>query len=202
MDLELVESHTTEFKSSWRDEYIKSICAFANTDGGRLLIGVDDNGKPVGVEDSKKLLEDLPNKLRDTLGIIPSVRLEKENGKEIIIIEVEHSYVPISYHGRFYVRSGSTIQELKGKDLTRFLISNSGKHWEEYIEENASIEDINNETIEKFKQIAIKRIPLVKDENEPIKVLEKLNLIKNGKLTRAALYYSVKIQKDSGQAPI
>lgn len=187
MDLESVESHTTEFKSSWRDEYLKWICAFANTDGGRLLIGVDDNGKPVGVEDSKKLLEDLPNKLRDTLGIIPSVRLEKENGKEIIIIEVEHSYVPISYHGRFYVRSGSTIQELKGKDLTRFLISNSGKHWEEYIEENASIEDINNETIEKFKQIAIKRIPLVKDENEPIKVLEKLNLIKNGKLTRAAL---------------
>ncbi|ABX31960.1 putative transcriptional regulator [Petrotoga mobilis SJ95] len=187
MDLESVESHTTEFKSSWRDEYLKWICAFANTDGGRLLIGVDDNGKPVGVEDSKKLLEDLPNKLRDTLGIIPSVRLEKENGKEIIIIEVEHSYVPISYHGRFYVRSGSTIQELKGKDLTRFLISNSGKHWEEYIEENASIEDINNETIEKLKQIAIKRIPLVKDENEPIKVLEKLNLIKNGKLTRAAL---------------
>ena len=187
MDLESVESHTTEFKSSWRDEYLQWICAFANTDGGRLLIGVDDNGKPVGVEDSKKLLEDLPNKLRDTLGIIPSVRLEKENGKEIIIIEVEHSYVPISYHGRFYVRSGSTIQELKGKDLTRFLISNSGKHWEEYTEGNASIEDINNETIEKFKQIAIKRIPLVKDENEPIKVLEKLNLIKNGKLTRAAL---------------
>jgi ATP-dependent DNA helicase RecG len=49
------ESHTTEFKSSWRDEYLKSICAFANTDGGRLLIGVDDNGKPIGVEDSKKL---------------------------------------------------------------------------------------------------------------------------------------------------
>ncbi len=187
MDLESVESHTTEFKSAWRDEYLKSICAFANTNGGRLLIGVDDNGKPVGVEDSKKLLEDLPNKLRDILGIIPSVRLEKKNGKEIIVIEVEHSYAPISYNGRFYVRSGSTIQELKGKDLTRFLISNSGKHWEEYTVENASIEDINNETIEKFKQIAIKRIPFVKDENEPIKVLEKLNLIKNGKLTRAAL---------------
>jgi len=56
MDLESVESHTTEFKSSWRDEYLKWICAFANTNGGRLLIGVDDNGNPVGVKDSKKLL--------------------------------------------------------------------------------------------------------------------------------------------------
>lgn len=54
MDLESVESHTTEFKSSWRDEYLKWICAFANTNGGRLLIGVDDNGNPVGVKDSNK----------------------------------------------------------------------------------------------------------------------------------------------------
>jgi hypothetical protein len=59
-----------------------------------LLIGIDDNGKPVGVEDSKKLLENLPNKLWDILGIIPSVRLKKKNGKEIIIIEVEHSNYP------------------------------------------------------------------------------------------------------------
>lgn len=181
------ESQKTEFKSSWRDEYLKWICAFANTDGGRLFIGVDDNGNPVGVKDSKKLLEDLPNKFRDILGIIPSVRLEQKKGRNIIAIEVEHSFAPISYHGRFYVRSGSTIQELKGKDLTRFLISKSGKDWDEYIEESASVEEINIETINKFKQIAVKRIPFVKDENEPIKILEKLNLIENGKLKRAGL---------------
>lgn len=181
------ESQATEFKLSWRDEYLKWICAFANTDGGKLIIGVDDKGNPVGVKDSKKLLEDLPNKFRDTLGIIPSVRLEKKKHKDIIIIEVEPSYAPISYHGRFYVRSGSTIQELKGRDLTRFLISKSDKDWDEYVEENASIEDINIETINKFKQIAVKRIPFVKDENEPIKILEKLNLLDNGKLKRAAI---------------
>ncbi|MFN3873397.1 MAG: ATP-binding protein [Ignavibacterium sp.] len=182
-----LESQTTEFKLSWRDEYLKWICAFANTDGGRLILGVDDNGKPIGVKDSKKLLEDLPNKFRDILGIIPNLHLEKQKGKDIIAIEIEHSYAPISYHGRFYVRSGSTIQELKGKELTRFLISKSGKRWEEYIEENASIEEINIETINKFKQTAIKRIPAVKDETDLIKILEKLNLMENGKLTRASL---------------
>ncbi len=41
------ESQTTEFKSSWRDEYFKWICAFANTDGGKLIIGLDDNGNPI-----------------------------------------------------------------------------------------------------------------------------------------------------------
>jgi len=181
------ESQTIEYKPSWRDEYLKWVCAFANTDGGRLFIGLDDNGNPIGIKDSKKLLEDLPNKFRDVLGIIPNLKLEKKRGKDIIAIEVEPSFAPISYHGRFYVRSGSTIQELKGKDLTRFLISKSGKDWDDYIEENASIVDINIETIEKFKQIAVKRIPFVKDEKEPIKVLEKLNLIDNGKLKRAAI---------------
>lgn len=181
------ESQITEFKTSWRDEYLKWICAFANTDGGQLIIGVDDNGNPVGVENSKKLLEDLPNKFRDILGIIPSVRLKKKKGKDIITIEVEHSYAPISYHGRFYVRSGSTIQELKDKNLTRFLISRSGKGWDEYVEENVSIEDINIETVEKFKRIALKRISFVKDEPDTIRLLEKLNLIDNGKFKRAAI---------------
>ncbi|HPP11132.1 MAG TPA: ATP-binding protein [bacterium] len=181
------ESQTVEFKPSWRDEYLKWICAFANTDGGKLVVGLDDNGNPVGIKDSKKLLEDLPNKFRDILGIIPDIKLEKKKGKDIIVIEVKHSYAPISYHGRFYVRSGSTIQELKGKDLTRFLISKSGRDWDEYVEDRATIADIDAETIEKFKQIAEKRIPFVKDENEPVKILEKLNLMENGKLTRAGI---------------
>lgn len=53
-----VESQNIEFKSTWRDEYLKVICAFANVDGGRLIIGVDDKGKPTGVENAKKLLEE------------------------------------------------------------------------------------------------------------------------------------------------
>jgi ATP-dependent DNA helicase RecG len=75
------ESQTIEYKPSWRDEYLKWVCAFANIDGGKLIIGLDDNGNPVGIKDSKKLLEDLPNKFRDVLGIIPNVKLEKREGK-------------------------------------------------------------------------------------------------------------------------
>lgn len=110
MNLKQNESQTIEFKPTWRYEYYKWICAFANTDGGKLLIGVDDNGKPVGIKVSKKLIEELPNKFRDIQGIIPNIKLEKEKEKDILIVEVQRSYAPISYHGRFYVRSGSTIR--------------------------------------------------------------------------------------------
>ena len=54
------ESQNIEFKESWRDEYIKWICGFANAQGGTLFIGVKDDGSVCGVQDSKKLMEDIP----------------------------------------------------------------------------------------------------------------------------------------------
>ena len=66
------ESQGIEWKSKWRDEYLKWICGFANAEGGRLEIGKDDEGKVVGVRDAERLMEELPNKIRDLLGIITS----------------------------------------------------------------------------------------------------------------------------------
>jgi ATP-dependent DNA helicase RecG len=71
------ETQNIEYKPSWRDEFLKVIVAFANKDGGELIIGVDDNSNLIGVKKSEKLLEDIPNKIRNKLGIIPSVKIEK-----------------------------------------------------------------------------------------------------------------------------
>ena len=57
------EHQEIEWKESWRDEYLKWLCGYANAHGGTLIIGKDDDGKVVGIQDSKKLLEDLPNKI-------------------------------------------------------------------------------------------------------------------------------------------
>ena len=187
MALKSIESQNVEFKSNWRDEYLKVICAFADADGGKLIIGIDDKGKSIGVENAKKLLEDVPNKIKDILGIIPKVITESKKGKDTLIIEIKPSYAPISYHGRYFVRSGSTIQELKGKELTKFLISKPDRDWDEYAEEKGSIDDIDIKTVERFKEIAIKRLPFVKEEKDKLKLLQKLNLVENGKLKRAAI---------------
>lgn len=64
------ESQTIEFKKIWKDEYLKTICAFANSDGGVFYIGVDDNGLVVGIDDAKILLEKLPNKINNRLGLL------------------------------------------------------------------------------------------------------------------------------------
>ena len=59
------ENQNIEYKESWRDEYLKWICGFANAHGGKMFVGIDDDGHVVGVENPKKLIEDIPNKVRD-----------------------------------------------------------------------------------------------------------------------------------------
>jgi len=152
-----------------------------------LIIGVDDYGNPVGIKNSKKLLEDIPNKVRNKIGIIPSVNIEKRKNKEVIKVIIKPSSVPISYNGKYYIRSGSTTQELKGKELADFLLKKFGKTWDEIVEEKAEFDDLNRETIVKFKRLAVDRIPSIAEEKNLKTVLEKLNLIENGNFKRAAI---------------
>jgi ATP-dependent DNA helicase RecG len=84
----LKESQKTEFKENWRDEYLKHMCAFANTYGGSLFIGIRDDGTVSGIKDSKKLLEDIPNKAINYLGIVTDVHLHEDSGNEYLEIIV------------------------------------------------------------------------------------------------------------------
>lgn len=124
------EHQHIEWKESWRDEYLKWICGFANAEGGVLVIGRNDQGAAVGVCDAEKLLQDIPNKVRDILGIMVDVNLRVENGKELLEIHVEPYPSPVSYKGEYHYRSGSTKQELKGAALSRFLLKRQGLHWD------------------------------------------------------------------------
>ena len=76
----MAESQLVEYKESWRDEYLKWICGFANAHGGTLYIGKRDDGSVCGVADAKKLMEDIPNKVRDALALIVDVDLISEAG--------------------------------------------------------------------------------------------------------------------------
>ena len=123
------EQQNIEYKQSWHDDYLKWVCGFANGQGGVIFIGKDDDGKIVGVDDYKKLMDDLPNKVRNTMGISVEVNLHQEKGKYFIEIVTPPYSVSISLRGRYYYRSGSTKQELTGASLNEFLEEpKSGAH--------------------------------------------------------------------------
>lgn len=182
-----IETQNVEFKSNWRDEYLKVISAFANSDGGVLFIGVDDNDNAVGIKKLRKLLEDIPNKIRNKMGVTPSVEVERRDDKDIIKITVEPQATAISYDGRFYLRSGSNNFELNGNELIEFLLKSRGKSWDEIIEESADFDDIDRATIEEFKRHASDRAPSISNEKNYKVILEKLDLVEKNELKRAAL---------------
>lgn len=126
----MTENQSIEWKETWRDEYLKWVCGFANAGGGILVIGKSNKGIPVGVSGAAKLLEDIPNKVRDVLGILVDVNLRNEAGADLVEIVVEPYPYPISYKGEYHYRSGSTKQELKGAALDRFLLRKQGRHWD------------------------------------------------------------------------
>ena len=181
------EQQNIEYKQSWHDDYLKWVCGFANAQGGLIFIGKDNKGKVVGVDDYKKLMDDLPNKIRNTMGISVEVNLHHENEKYFIEI-VTHPYsVPISIRGRYYYRSGSTKQELTGASLNEFLLKKSGKTWDDAIEPDATLNDIDEQSIKLYLRVAEKSGHLPEHEGLSIKdLLEKLRLSKNGQLKRVA----------------
>ena len=183
------ETQNIEYKSDWKDEYLRWICGFANAQGGTLVIGKDDNGNVVGIKNAKKLLEELPNKITTILGIVADVNLyETEQGNYIEIIVVPQPN-PVNYKGEYHYRSGSTKQELKGAALDKFLLQKYGKKWDSVVIPNVSISELKQETFTFFKEKGIesKRLHKSSRNDTPEQVLDNLQLVDNGHLKRAAL---------------
>ena len=183
------ESQNIEYKSTWRDEYLKWICGFANANGGIIFIGKDDNGKVVGLDDAKKLLEEIPNKVRDILGILVDVNLHTESKKQFIEIITEPYPNGVSYKGQYHYRSGSTKQELKGVALDKFILQKKGKRWDGVLVPSVSANDLKQETFDFFKKRGVRSKRLseesLNDTNEQL--LENLELIEKEFLKRAAV---------------
>jgi len=193
------ENQNIEYKESWRDEYLKWVCGFANAQGGKILIGVDDKGQVVGLDNSKRLMEEIPNKIVAHLGLVADVNLRKKGTKSYLEIIVQPNTVPISYHGAYHYRSGSTKQELKGTALQQFLLKKIGRTWDDMVVEKSYLNRINSNTLNTFLHFAMesKRISPDAPSHDLESLFAKLHLIDdNGHLKNAAilLFYEDPIQ--------
>ena len=185
----MTENQNIEYKQSWRDEYLKWLCGFANAQGDKIFIGIDDKGEVTGVDDYKKLMDDIPNKAVNHLGLVVDVNLRQKDNKRYIEIDVPASTVPVSYHGAYHYRSGSTKQELKGAALHEFLLQKIGVSWERQIV-HATLDDIDEDVVKRFlqKAVANKRISEHAASSDTLTLFKSLDLInEKGEFLLAAL---------------
>ncbi|MDR1405191.1 MAG: putative DNA binding domain-containing protein [Candidatus Methanoplasma sp.] len=183
-----MENGSTEWKSCWKDECLKVLCAFANSkNGGILSIGIDDRGNPIGVSDPKDTLKKISDTTINTLGIYPNINLNEETG--VITIEVFPSHRPVELRGKYYSRVGNTVQEIRGRELERFISNKIGTSWIDVPLEGIKTDRLDKNALDVFRKKAsiagmIKKSNLSLPDEE---LLTKLWLIEDGKLTRTAV---------------
>ena len=184
------ESQTVEYKSSWQDEYLKWICGFANAQGAVMYFGVNDDLEVIGLKQTKKLMEDIPNKIVNFMGLVVDVNLHEQDGLDYIEVVIDPSNVPISFKGKYYYRSGSTMQELNGAALQQFILKKMGRSWDDITNDRATMEDIDRKAIDYFlrKGIEAQRIPENELNSSTEDVLTNLGLVDDkGFLKNAAI---------------
>lgn len=184
------ECQNIEYKGNWHDKYLEWICGFANAQGAVMYFGVNDDHEVIGLENVDRLMEDIPNKIVTTMGIVVDVNLQEMDGLEYIEVYVEPSNIPINYKGKYYYRSGSTMQELRGPALQQFVLKKMGRSWDDIVNDRATLNDIDREAIDYFLRKGIKadRIPKDQLDASTKDVLSSLHLLdEEGHIKNAAL---------------
>ena len=115
----LGEGFTTEFKQSLPSDLGREMCAFANATGGVILIGVDDAGTVIGVQDHNRLKSQVQSVARSA---DPPVAVEVESDGEVLRVTVPEQHgKPYSFRGRFFLREGATCQQLSRDEIRDFF---------------------------------------------------------------------------------
>lgn len=144
---------------------IKEVIAFCNTSGGTIIIGYDDNGNVVGIKNAKSELDKICNKLSDSIepdiSFLISPRIESQNGKDIIIIEVLQGTSKPYYikskgmtPNSVYVRVGATTRPSSKEIIRDMIIETSGITFEKNLSINQELTFLYTEKIFKEKGIA------------------------------------------------
>lgn len=189
------ESETFEFKKSlgeWK-EIIKTICAFANTSGGKVVIGLSAHEKLLGADIGKDTIESLTNKVVQNTDpkIHPRIIVEKTDGKSIIVIEVKESsdHLILAF-GKPYKRIGKSTIRMSKDEYEHLILEKHGSklQFDTQICRGASLKDIDRQKLRWFLITAKEERNF--DINPKISVKEALNrlhLIQNNNFSNVAI---------------
>jgi len=185
--LEKVEGDRLEFKETFNDGVLKTISAFANTYGGLMVVGVNNKREVVGIDVDDENYQKIINTVVNKLGITPDFEIVEVNDKSILAIEVNKSYIPVSFEGRYYKRVGNTTRRMNFEELKRFF--QRDLRWERLSERYFKIDEIDENSVRSFLRAAKAKGRLtVFNGDEPIEeIFRKLGLMENGKINNAGM---------------
>jgi len=185
------ESETVEFKESFDRETIETVVAFSNTRGGVIVIGASDRGDVKGIDIGKKTLNSWTNQVTQGTEptVIPEINVVELDGKTMMLIHIkEFPLKPVATRGRCFKRVGNSNRQMSPQEIAQMHLSATGSSWDALPAKDATINDIDFEKVKGYikKAGSIGRRKIGDDE-DLVRVLEKMELIKDGKPTWAAI---------------
>jgi ATP-dependent DNA helicase RecG len=186
------ESEILEFKERFNTDVIETAVAFANTRGGRVVIGLSDSGRLIAQDFSKEALRDYVNWIATATepSVIPEAeKLVTPQGEVIVLSITEFPLKPLATRGRCYRRAGSATRQMTPSEIAEMHLRSTGQSMDAIIVPGKTKEDIDLERVREYMRQAtdLKRRSFLSSET-PWQVLKKLELVRDSdKITRAAI---------------
>ena len=169
------ENKNLEFKEKISKSYLKTVSAYSNYGGGKIIFGIDDNGKVIGLEKITDVKLNIENTINDSIKPKPdyTLEIEKIEGKDCIVLSIRRgNFPPYYYNGKPYKRNDTSTVEVDRVELNRLVLQGSNLDYEEVEIENTDLKF-------KFLEKKLKEIIEIKELN--LDILKTLNLYKNKK---------------------
>ena len=171
------------------DNIVRHVIGFANANGGILAIGIEDDGTFGGFNfQSSHDPTEYTDAILTNCIPVPSYQTDKlyygPNKKDFIFlikVDVSNNQVIKNKYEKVFLRTGDASIELTHPQITSLEYDRGQRFFEEQIQEDSSIDDIDKNIIDKYKEIM--NVP----NKSTFDILDSRGLIKNGKLTNAAV---------------
>jgi len=203
------ESETLELKRTTgeRREAARTICAMLNHGGGRVIFGVEPDGRIIGQMVSDRTVEEVAQDLSEIEPpVFPSIeRVDFTEGRQLLVVTAQPgSGQPYSYRGQAYRRVGNTSRQLSREEYNRILLErlHGDQRWENQPETSWSVADLDVAEITKTLEESIRRgradDPGTRD---PAEMLRGFGLMKDGQLLRAAAVLFGRAERIEAELP-
>lgn len=182
-----IEDKYTEIKEKYSNTIMKTISAFSNDEGGRVILGVNDNGEVIGVDNPIQFKLSMENRINDSLSPRPKYDLEilKKENKNILIINVyKGDDAPYFYKSLSYTRRDTSTIPLDNYELTKLVLDRRNITYDQLQSNN---NDLTFNYMEKVFQ-----------EKLGVEKLEKDNLISLGLLKDSEYNIAAELLSDNG----
>jgi len=203
------ESESVEFKrtTGQLNRAGETLCAFLNTEGGTVVIGVTDGGRLVGQDVSDKTQREIAAMLErfEPPASIDVLTVELRGEKSLIILQAgPHSEArPFTFRGRAYQRVQSTTSIMPQGHYEAMLLdrAHARRRWENQPAVDVGMEDLDHEEILRTRDAAVRQRRISAGTSMDVAdILDRLGLCRGGVLTQAAqILYGTRFLPDYPQ---